>query len=73
MRGESRNVCDGGNVTMTSIGRPLVAALATALLLASAGCERSQPGPKPISGDSAPVSGTGKQAPQATVPGEKAK
>lgn len=58
---------------MTSIGRLLVAALATALLLASAGCERSQPGPKPISGDSAPMSGTGKEAPQATVPGDKAK
>ncbi|CAG9169452.1 hypothetical protein CURE108131_10430 [Cupriavidus respiraculi] len=58
---------------MTSIGRLPVAALATALLLASAGCERSQPGPKPISGDSVPMSGTGKEAPQATVPGDKSK
>ena len=58
---------------MTSTGRLLVASLATALLLASAGCERSQPGPKPISGDNAPVSGTGREAPQATSPGDKAK
>jgi hypothetical protein len=58
---------------MTSIGRLLVAALATALLLTAAGCERSQPGPKPISGDSPQVTGTGKEAPQPTMPGDKAR
>ncbi len=51
-------------MTRTIPGRPLAAILLLGLSLLACGCERSQPGPKPISG--APLSG----ASQSTAPAQ---
>ncbi|WP_152624129.1 hypothetical protein [Cupriavidus sp. IDO] len=45
-------------MTRTFLGRPATVLLILGLLACS-GCERSQPGPKPISGNAAASTGTG--------------
>ncbi|SDD36979.1 hypothetical protein SAMN05216345_108137 [Cupriavidus sp. YR651] len=72
---KSRHTCRGGHPTRrterrlvvirTSLGRPIAAFCLC--LMALAGCERSQPGPKPISGGtSAPGTPNAATAPATT-------